>query len=209
MPLPRLVGPTAEPLFSPERSSRQRNSRSNRAIRLHPTRPEMLARPPARALLPPRPTAAANRCSDWGTHPGDRASEHLSSAPKGCPPTPSDHRTEGGLLGDPLSPAEATARSSPTARLSVTDRACAYVSGPSVITSGPYTLHIESQMSRPKNLDSEGFETTYSGVSVVIPAVSADRLIRSTIISWVGSARVGSRDPTLYVSREPFAVAVV
>src|ERR1700739_2185181 len=61
VPLPRLVLPTAEPLFSPEQNCRPETPLPTAAGLLHRVRPAVLAKRPATRLALPTASTAASR----------------------------------------------------------------------------------------------------------------------------------------------------
>src|SRR5271169_1888510 len=64
VPLPRLVLPTAEPLFSPERSYRPRTPPPTSEDLRHRGRPTKFASHQAKRLAPPTALTAANRSQE-------------------------------------------------------------------------------------------------------------------------------------------------
>jgi len=120
VPLPRLVGPTQAPLFSPGRTSRRRRPRTSRVGLSGPIRPEKPARPLTRHLPPPTVSAAASTCLAMGTLPGGPSTGPQSATPRGCLRAPVGARS---VCDRPYVTASASvraARSSPTARRSAT-----------------------------------------------------------------------------------------
>lgn len=96
VPLPRLVFPTQEPLFSRERTSRPRTSPPSEggASRSAPT--SMYAKAPARRPPPAIDGGVANTSQDWDSGPADHANAHLSSTPRECPRIRTENRPKDG-----------------------------------------------------------------------------------------------------------------
>src|SRR6202789_1295570 len=124
VPLPRLVLPTAEPLFSPERSCRPETSLPTAAGLLHRARPAALAK--RRATHPALPTAstAASRSQATHTCRARTATPRRSVTPTKCPPDRPGWRPKDGLACPCAASVQATtARSTPTALHSTTQTA--------------------------------------------------------------------------------------
>lgn len=92
VPLPRLVGPTLGPPFSPGRSCHQGSTRSSESSARHSTGPEGPARAPAARPWFPAPSVAANTC--WGCHTSwaARSKGRPSIGSRESPPTSAEPR---------------------------------------------------------------------------------------------------------------------
>src|ERR1700722_11351401 len=128
VPLPRLVLPTAEPLFSPERSCRLGTPLPTAAGLPHRARPAALAR--RRATHPALPTAsiAAGRSQAKDTCRAKSATPRRSAAPTKCPPGRPGWTTTDDLACPCAASAQAAeVRSTPTVLHSITRTAsCSY-----------------------------------------------------------------------------------
>src|SRR5258708_2083034 len=124
VPLPRLVLPTAEPLFSLERSCRPGTSLPTSADLRHRAHPVAFAR--RRATHPALPTAstAASRSQAKGTCRARTSTPRPSATPTECPPDrPGSTPTDGLACPCAASAQAAAARSTPTAHRSTTGTA--------------------------------------------------------------------------------------
>src|SRR5258706_122569 len=128
VPLPRLVLPTAEPLFSLERSCRPGTSLPTSADLRHRAHPVAFAS--LRATHPALPTAstAASRSQAKGTCRARTSTPRPSATPTECPPDrPGSTPTDGLACPCAASAQAAAARSTPTAHRSTTGTAsCSY-----------------------------------------------------------------------------------
>src|ERR1700681_4019973 len=79
VPLPRLVFPTPQPLFSREQNSRPKTIRSTSTAGARSTRSETSARCSTKRPAPPSLAAAASRSKDAGISPAGPASERRSA----------------------------------------------------------------------------------------------------------------------------------
>ena len=121
VPLPRLVLPTAEPLFLPERNCHPGTSLPTSAALRHPGHPAAFARRQAKHPALPTASTAANRLLEKDICRARISMPHPFVAPKGCPPDrPGWMPTDG--LDCPCAAwvRAAVAQSAPTAHRSTT-----------------------------------------------------------------------------------------
>lgn len=85
VPLPRLVLPTPEPLFSRERNYRPGRSRPIAADPPHPIRPAGPAAPLTKPLPPPTTSADASRWKGKEKYPAENAMPPRFAESTGCP----------------------------------------------------------------------------------------------------------------------------
>src|ERR1700739_4117080 len=124
VPLPRLVLPTAEPPFSPERSCRPETPLPTAAGLPHRALPAVLARHPATHPALPTASAAASRSQETDTCRAKSATPLRSATPTKCPPGSPGWKPTDGLACPCAASALATeARSTPTAPHSITGTA--------------------------------------------------------------------------------------
>ena len=124
VPLPRLVLPTAEPPFWPERSCRPETSLPTAAGLRHRVLPATLAMRRATHPAPPNASTVASRSPETDTCRAKNATPHRSAAPTKCPPGRPGSRPMAGPACPCAASAQATeARSTPTAHRSTTQTA--------------------------------------------------------------------------------------
>src|ERR1700681_4073827 len=120
VPLPRLVFPTPQPLFSREQHSRPNTSRSTSTARARSTRSETSARCSTKRPAPPSLAAAASRSRDAGISPAGLASEPRSAESTESLPAHDGWESRGDRLCVVWAAWGARARSSATALRSAT-----------------------------------------------------------------------------------------
>src|SRR5208283_1290234 len=122
VPLPRLVFPTPQPLFSPERNCRPETIRSISIAGARLTRSVTFARYSTKRPAPPSLAVAASTSKDTGISPAGPASEPRSAESKESLPVSGDPRSTDDHLCVVWSAWGARARYSSTALRSATDR---------------------------------------------------------------------------------------
>src|SRR6516164_397392 len=93
VPLPRLVFPTPQPLFSPERNCRPETLRSISLAGARLTRSKTFARYSTKRPAPPSRAVAASTSKDAGISPAGPASEPRSAESKESLPAHDDSRS--------------------------------------------------------------------------------------------------------------------
>src|SRR5579863_3434162 len=96
VPLPRLVFPTPQPLFSRKQNCRPKTTRSSPVARARSTRSKTCARYSAKRPAPPSRAAAASRSRDADIGPASPASGRRSAESRESLPAPDGSRSTGG-----------------------------------------------------------------------------------------------------------------
>jgi hypothetical protein len=119
VPFPRLVFPTAAPLFWPTRSCHPERFRPIPAVAGDSARPATAATPPAKHPHLPTAADAASRSPRWDTRWAGRANEPRCATPReSLPHTADSMPTVGPVRRAVASAREINAQSTPTAGLS-------------------------------------------------------------------------------------------
>src|ERR1039458_2140318 len=184
VPLPRLVLPTAEPPFWPERSCRPGTSLPTSTVLRRRAHPVTLAKRPATRPALPTASTAASRSPEKDICQAGTATLHPSATPTGClPDKPGSKPRVGHACPCAASAQAAVARSTPTALHSITQ-----------IASCSCKNFIKPPASyRSPQLEAESIYETRSSHGVPNPPIeSVDSLCARTSHGfWApGSARV-------------------